>query len=260
MKIFGIHFYWQNLNEDRRGHVKGSIIRHGRAWLSVGRLKFGWGWDLWSVRCGTEISVFGEEKDLGWSLQIPLLGSFYWHVRFLPYNAVRRAPYGYDFGFTIHDWAIWVKLFKDWTGGWSSSKSWLGNREFSIHPVDLIFGRQKYSSVSIEKRNDLAAFPEKTYDVTVEITRDTWRRPRWPWWPMKRWMYRGHVECKEGVPFPGKGENSWDCGMDASFGLTCPATTHADALGRFITNVLESREKYGGKGWRPEKQRKQRKA
>jgi hypothetical protein len=54
------------------------------------------------------------------------------------------------------------------------------------------------------------------------------------------------------VPFPGKGENSWDCGEDATHGYYGPAASIEDAVGNLVTSTLKRRRKYGGRDWKPE--------
>jgi hypothetical protein len=65
-------------------------------------------------------------------------------------------------------------------------------------------------------------------------------------------MRRANLDIERGVPTPGKGENSWDCGQDATYGLTCPASTVEEALASLRASVMRDRERYGGKDWKPE--------
>lgn len=62
------------------------------------------------------------------------------------------------------------------------------------------------------------------------------------------------IEMLEGeqVPFPGKGENSWDCGEDATYSSSGPYKTIAEAVRSFEESTLKRRLRHGGPGWRPE--------
>jgi hypothetical protein len=53
------------------------------------------------------------------------------------------------------------------------------------------------------------------------------------------------------IPFPGKGENSWDCGEDATHSMTCNATNEQEAVAKLVASVLNDRYRHGGKNWRP---------
>ncbi|HXI16285.1 MAG TPA: hypothetical protein VNM48_07925, partial [Chloroflexota bacterium] len=84
------------------------------------------------------------------------------------------------------------------------------------------------------------------------IFESTWGRRRWPHWPLTRRMVRADVQVPEGVPHPGKGENAWDCGEDATYALTCAEQTPEAAVGRLVESVLRDRRRYGGDQWRPQ--------
>jgi hypothetical protein len=59
------------------------------------------------------------------------------------------------------------------------------------------------------------------------------------------------VDIPGGIPHPGKGENSWDCGMDGVYGLSCEATTVDEAVAAVHACATKNRERYGGPGWTP---------
>lgn len=52
------------------------------------------------------------------------------------------------------------------------------------------------------------------------------------------------LSIENGIPIEGKGENSWDCGMDGLFG--CGGSSVADAVGSATAHVLKYRDRYGG--------------
>lgn len=72
----------------------------------------------------------------------------------------------------------------------------------------------------------------------------------------RRILYDGKkVDEGEQIPVPGKGTSEYNCGEDAVFGFTCPADSLADATFRLANSVLETRKRYGGEGWLPERVR-----
>ncbi|HEU5276809.1 MAG TPA: hypothetical protein VFU97_24345 [Xanthobacteraceae bacterium] len=155
---------------------------------------------------------------------------------------------GREFRISIHDWAIWWNLWTD-NNGWSSKMPWYRNGSF--HPVDIFFGKARYSDETVEEREVLVPMPERTYRGTAKLQIASWKRARWPF--AKR-IRRVDIEMAKGeqIPHPGKGENSWDCGEDATFGLCGPARSIEDGIGNLVASVLTSRRKYGGTDWKPE--------
>lgn len=47
--------------------------------------------------------------------------------------------------------------------------------------------------------------PEKSYAATVRLFKSYWERPGW----FKESVTRVEIKVPEGMPFEGKGENSW---------------------------------------------------
>ena len=86
--------------------------------------------------------------------------------------------------------------------------------------------------------------PEGAYKATVEMFWGIWKRPRW----VAKKILRANVEIPSGIPKNGKGENSWDCGEDATFGITMPAKNVENAIGKTVESCLRDRKKYGTPG------------
>ena len=61
------------------------------------------------------------------------------------------------------------------------------------------------------------------------------------------------MRSEQGLPIPGKGENSWDCGDDAYYSIGTPAATAMEAVEYAADRVLETRRRYGGSSWAPSK-------
>lgn len=265
------HGHAQNLNEDCNGKIKGTILKRGRAWFrpfGYGQkrgLEFCWEWSLWTRFWALQFDVGAGDSDDGLSLWVAFgLLSFHFTVegilprRFIEWGRQRalKTPYlGYEFmawprsiGISFFEQTIWFEI---WNGdfGWDRRQpKWMS---FIFSPVDFLLGKRKYASKNLLASPALvdAPMPEATYPVEVMLTEDSWKRPRWPW-PMVR--RRADVKCLRPIPIPGKGENSWDCGEDAIYATGCAATTVDEALAALKDSVLKTRERYGGKNWKPD--------
>lgn len=268
-----MRFHWQNLN-DKPGDRQGSGVRHGRAWLHFGeRGAIGWCWQFFSRSLSVSL---GAEASDGTGLKFSIcLGviSLYVHAhgclfawiaeKILPWYEVElqgrmlRIHKDREIRFSVYEWGLQYTIWKDWRDGWSSTDAkW---RDGIFYPLDLIFGRHKYSERELSAFDVEIPMPEKSYPATLKMVETTHKRPRW--FGTRR--IRASIEIKRvddkwtGIPFPGKGENSYDCGEDASSGFSCLASLPEEAIGKFVESVLRSRRRHGGSvNWLPESARK----
>lgn len=265
--------YWfshsQNLAEKR-----GQRGMNGRAWLHLywgnpdghGRKLtcLGIQWVLFRRQhsIGWSFNVGGGDgdRDIDFSIRVPFFGIYLSADDMLPrrwcfYNPNQKYPSERQIGITWHDQALWLKFWCDpdesWGRGgpsfWQDARA--ASRQIAIHPLDILFGRTKCKTEKLADEPADVILPEATYPVRVVIERRTWIRKRLPW--RKRMRVSATVESETGLPIPGKGENGWDCDDDAYFSIGTPATTAADAVTYAAQCVLETRERYGGKGWLP---------
>jgi hypothetical protein len=162
----------------------------------------------------------------------------------LPMRWKREEHGGYErqIGVRFNDGAVWVDLWSDPMDWRSSDPKWM---QFSVHLDDLLFGKTKYSTRTLEERAIKIAMPEGTYDATAKREASSWLRPRWPWSPFSKRRTTVKIEIPGGIGIPGKGENSWDCGDDALFGMSCSADTIEEAIGKVIASALKTRRRYG---------------
>jgi hypothetical protein len=131
--------------------------------------------------------------------------------------------------------------------------SWIYPREEKLmfwqcghfNPMNFIFGRLVHSKEDLGGADIMVPMPEGPYPARVEFERRTWRRKRWPWWPLTKTQSGSWVNCKIGIPFEGKGENSWDCGEDAVYACGSSETTTWGAAAHYTKTVLQNRERYG---------------
>lgn len=84
------------------------------------------------------------------------------------------------------------------------------------------------------------AMPEKRYPAPYKIQRYTWTYPRW--------FKKSHVSISfdfpEAIPHEGKGENSWDCGMDGTFGMSLNFTHLRQACDDVILSIIKTRMRH----------------
>lgn len=259
-----MHLHWQNLNTRSHGRT-GSPLRHGRAWWRIGRGHINWEWSLLRADCRAGITVGGEE-DFGfhWSLALPVFSIYLTIAGFRPvvWLAKSLLPktkekygglHGYEdereIYFRIHDWTIWWTLWRNPMAGWSREVSRF--RDGNFKPLDLLLGKVDYSKRTLKTVETFVPMPEGAYPATVELFESTWKRPRW----FASRLVRADVKVEKGIPFPGKGENSYDCGIDGLHGLTTKADTIEEAIAATVESALRSRRRYGGSvDWQPAKE------
>ena len=209
-------------------------------------------WNLWTRFCGLDLSVSSD-------------GGVTLHASFPPAALWLSAEFRFfwkwthendwkSIGFTIHDGAIWVNLWADASchsfektkGFWHPHK-----RRLCWQPLDTFFGQKNHSERVLEETPVVIPMVEGLYKGKAIRRVEQWRRPRWPWWPSAVQVVRVQVKMQDPVPFPGKGENSWDCGEDALYGMTSNADTVPKAIAAVVESVLTSRRRHGGPNWRP---------
>lgn len=270
---FRRRYHSQNLNEDRNGKIKGSILREGRAWFRTkpygcreGGLEFAWSWHFWTHFWALQVDVGSGDSSTGIEFWIAFgLLSFHFEIEgLLPRSFIERGRkkaletkyLGYEYmawprstGIRCFEQRIWFEIW-NWDFGWSKDQpKWMS---FNWSPVDFLLGKREYSSKNLlpwPKQESVLIPGEGAYPVEVMLTEDVWKRKRWPWPIVRRCA---DIKCIRPIPIPGKGENSWDCGEDAIHGKGCAATTVEEALGQLKESVLKTRERYGGKDWKPD--------
>jgi hypothetical protein len=114
----------------------------------------------------------------------------------------------------------------------------------SFYPLDVLLGRMRYSEQVVEERAVIVPMPEGAHAAHAKLLRASWKRPRWPF---AHELNRVTIDVPEGVPVPGKGENSYDCGPDAIFGTTVTARTIEDGVGELVASALQTRRRRGAR-------------
>jgi hypothetical protein len=257
-----MRFNWQNLNEDRKNHLKG-VPYHGRCWFYPSdeyRKSFRFSWDLWSHFCCIGLSVDPSEHEVMFTIGFPpftfwfsmtgyfskLMNRFFESKWMRDWNTKTGGNHNEQkysdftlFELRIHDNALWWNFLKiDW--GWSSkTPKWVdGNFNF----LDFFLGRSKCTRETLSTHEVKIPMPEGQYPATVKIERWTYKRPRW----FATHSDGSSIDIPWGIPFEGKGENSWDCGQDGLFGKGSNSTSLPQIIGEVVQSVLHSRQKYDG--------------
>lgn len=252
--------HWQNLNDKKDG-TQGSGWIHGRAWFhrkwnesrggygKRGRqVCFSWNFEpRWWLGAQMDLFDGDNERDIGFSLHLGFAHFWVTLENFLSREKANRHNWAHTTGISYFEDHLRVELHHAGADCWDC-KGWKG-WYWSDFVSDLIWGSAVYSSTMIEERDAQVSMPEGAYLAKVKIANDQWKRPRKPW---SNTIRRAHIDCPVGIPKPGKGENSWDCGQDATYGLTCPAVSVEEAVEKLRASVVRDRERHGGKGWLPE--------
>lgn len=245
-----MRFHSQNLNEKKHGRT-GWMLRHGRCWLSLGAFSFRLEWLIPThfFCLGVEFADGDDAISFSFGCGLFVLFLGIGHSPLHRWLSKKIGGYeGREIKLTIHDGALWWSF-------WCPTMSWSSQtpryRSGAFHPVDFLLGRAKYASRNIADERAVVPMPEGGYPASVKINEDTWKRPRWPF--TKR-IIRAEIRPDTPIPFPGKGENLYDCGEDASHSLYGCFDNTLDAVLGMSRSVMRSRLKYGG-GWnyQPEK-------
>lgn len=253
---FGYWWHWSNDTQgDQHESLDGTVPRrlplNARAWLhrhtknggSRGVAEIGW--SLTYRHFGIKVGVDDES-----GFVVSFGFGFYVHLSYCPsWLRVRRTR---EIALSFHDGGFFWSVWRDPMGGWDRSvPKW---REGAWYPANFFLGRVNYTTREVEKREVSVPMPEKAYPATATLFESTWKRPRW--FPER--LMRVTIDVPGGIPKEGKGENSWDCGEDATFGITCPARSIPEGIGHLVGSVLKDRVKYGGwQDWHWERPRKE---
>ena len=127
-----------------------------------------------------------------------------------------------------HEW----RSSDPWWRGWSLTKT-------------TILGRTSTDTKTVLSEPAVVPTPEGNYAGQLTLNVYTRRYVRWP----GTWIHdptseeSWSLEIPDGIPHWGKGENSWDCGMDGTFGTG--GRTRESAIARAVESVLEMRRRHG---------------
>lgn len=157
---------------------------------------------------------------------------------------IRLHPFRFEWSLYWMDHALW---FSADGGKYDHSRCgerlhWRWN---SRKLTDLVLGKKVYNTTEVKRCRSVVPLPEGGMPCEIVWTEATWKRPRWK--ELK--ILRAEVTPDTPIGFPGKGDNSWDCGDDAVWSITgrVKATTEHEAVLMVTKSVLSNRELYGRK-------------
>jgi hypothetical protein len=269
------HWRWwtQTINDnDKPGARHGSLWKEGR-WIVYSRarargdvLRFEWhhGWRL------SSLDLLVRVKPHNVQLHVGLLGLASWWLtiyhrpsKLLARTMVEERVFGIRVGYI--GYIAWVFFAydeeSDSTGMLSYYRSkkargeelfFGGNRvqltqgirlKIRLRLRDRLLGAKVYEKEELRRADVAIPLDGREYDGVWTLTRETWKRPRWPFLSHER--VGSWVEVEHPPAHSGKGENSWDCGDDGIFGAGSSEKTPMLAVGDYVKAVLRNRERYG---------------
>ena len=205
----------------------------------------------------------GQERFLTWCLAIPRLmflhaaieTPFKWH-RLRPWDGKYGEAHR-EFGVGATNGVLRLYFGHDAMGTWYGTHGRWGwftrgickNLEVALFRVEWITGKNRYTREVLEAgipvTVEVGQWTGDTYHGTAERAHSTWKNR---FRTIERDDYT--ISMTEGIPFPGKGENSWDCGDDAYYGFG--GSTIDKAVANIVTATIQDRTRHGGPNWRPE--------
>lgn len=225
----------------------------GRAWMHFGTrvvdamcIDTQWQIGKRATLCLASLNVNPVEGGVGLSLALPRV--FYFHVGLdgWPKEFYQRLGVWKDYEprsveVSFHDNTVWWRL-------WSPTMKWSNQtprwREGNVAPADVAFGDMKMTERVIRKTRVEIPMPEGTYPATITMSSRVWKRPR-ARWVSHEGVYANIEVDKPGIPIPGKGTASYNCGPDATFSLSLPAKNEEKAIGHLVSSILARRARYG---------------
>lgn len=249
---------WQNLDDDLRipdrsptflGLPAPDLRHQGRAWFdwyirSTDRHPFKieaewtFGKAVWSS------GVSYTRKNSGTIMlhaAIRPLASVYLTLKHLWPRAAHQESRTYSI--SLVDGALHYDLGKPGSGDEWRRDDPLNWMRGCIFLADKILGRAEHHKHVVGPKVDaLASFPEGSYPLKLQREVRTWKRPRWPWPSVHRYV---DIEAVRPAESQGKGENSWDCGPDAIWGMSSPGHSYEDAVAAYVKATLRDRRKHG---------------
>lgn len=244
-------FWWHASNDSKdskRHWFAGRFWLHRRTEAKRARLTcFSAELTVPCSHCGWSIGFGGGDsgRNVGFTFAVPLLFTLYLTIE----NAFKSEPFDmYDFdrghdrniGCCFHSGGFWWQVWRGNFASWSRAvPRW---RQGHIDFADVLLGKWKHTH-EVLKADIPVVVPmlEGPHYAVASFERRTWKRPRW----FTKVRLYTEVKVPKGIPFAGKGENSWDCGDDGLFGYAIEGHDIPKAIALGVESVLRSRERYG---------------
>jgi hypothetical protein len=249
--------HWSNDNyapgeEMMNKRASGHPLFAGRGWFYFGLRAVNlmtahvqWQVGKRATLCLASLSVDPVKGGVGLSLALPrvfylFLGLDGWPKKFYEQLGIYKSYEPHAIEISVHDQSIWWRL-------WSPTMRWSNTtprwREGNASPAEMLFGDIKMTEEIIYTKNIEVPMPEKAYPAKLTMFRRVWRRPRASWVSHEGTF--ANVEVEGGVPIPGKGTTSYNCGPDAIYEHGTPARNDEEAIASFVQSALQRRARYG---------------
>lgn len=240
--------------QERKLSLHGPNCEASVSWSLFGKHGFG---------LGFMFGHNGDESDLGLDLYCGRLASVWLRLR-APWTRWAQSKAKRDKTYSDSgdkDWyksrhyglRVWprrgvfieadVRSFK---GEWSSTEPWYRHMKLDAR---MLLGGTRTERIEMDSGTCRVPLPEGVYDGTYTTERMVWSHVRYPGkirdWFGKRSHISTTIEVPGGIPVEGKGENSWDCGMDGIFSSSGPGRVE-QAIGSLVASVQRCRNRYGG--------------
>lgn len=155
-----------------------------------------------------------------------------------------------DLSLRFHHYSMWWNVWRN-DDSWSSdTPKWrCGSFDF----VKLLKGKDKVDREVVFNGFDEIEMPEGKYMCKIDYTKFKRKYTRWFPKVWHRFQFEFGYTDKNGkwvitpVPHWGKGENSWDCGMDGTYSVSLGSgvKTLKEAKAEVVKSCMRDREKYG---------------
>lgn len=256
------HFNWTSDMDDHGGCDR-CPIQAGRWWLNLTeRIEISSQW-LWflpkrNTRFGLSLGIGTGENadDIQLAVFLPWICSIYTSVGGLikPVAYEKDREWDLMYHTDLGQWGCFTWRLGLSPNSWDMSTPRWKRKDGMVDIADLLMGRHEVASEILDQgQGDLHvrwAGVTEHYACTWKQERMTWTRTRFKWAPMTISKIYFDIKVPGGVPFPGKGENSWDCGDDATYSMSCEASSINEACEKFAADVIQRREEHGGSSWR----------
>lgn len=173
-----------------------------------------------------------------------------------PFFRIPLLTRGREYGFYFYDWAfVWSWANRPFESN-SSDPWWM--RQY-IHLDDLILGkRERLESKILDIENIWFRVGDKEFKMdSIVWEKNRAFRRHIPFSLYHKTWYSVDMKIKDPPMYSGKGENSWDCGDDGSYGLSGPwkftppswlskEESSKQAIQYYVEHIMKSAKRYGG--------------
>ena len=257
-KVFGVtengdqnvRFSWHSLNEDFYGNpfLKNFPFPiQGRSYLRIrpnqpsSELYFSW--NLWTTNMLHLYVRMDNDAEHAYMFSVAFPPAAFWFGVNPKWKSKWRPKKERAYSLTWFEGGLqWNFGTSSW--GWNSKNP--GWRTGIWEPAETIFGNSTHKTKEVETRRISVPMPEGDYPGTARLLHIIRGRKRNPF---KHHFYAVDIKMDEGwtIPFPGKGENSWDCEDSGISGHYGPHESIRDAVAHMMMNVLNTRQERGSK-------------